>query len=90
MRLPRENFNVSRNFRIREGVSLNIRAEFTNVLNRNYLPNPSTASFAGTPTKVNGIYTSGFGTINTTNGPQTVAGTTIAPRAGTLVARLTF
>jgi hypothetical protein len=88
--LPRENLNVSRNFRIREGVTFNIRAEFTNVLNRNYLPNPSTANFLGSPTQVNGVYTGGFGTINTTAGSQIVGGTTIAPRSGILVARLTF
>ena len=40
-RRPVENFAVGRQFRIREQMNLNIRAEFTNIFNRTYLNNPT-------------------------------------------------
>src|SRR5579864_8989959 len=39
-RYPTENFNASRNFRLRERVSLNVRVEFSNAFNRTQLPQP--------------------------------------------------
>ena len=43
-RRPVENFSVGRQFRVRERMSLNIRAEFTNIFNRTYLNNLSLTS----------------------------------------------
>ncbi len=87
-RYPGENANFSRNFRIKERVSLNVRVEFTNVFNRTQLPGPALGNFATAPVKFTsgpntGLYSSGFGTINPTAG---LAG----QRAGTFVARIQF
>ncbi len=95
-RYPSENANFSRNFRIKERYVLQIRAEFTNIFNRvQYafplglsspinLGNFSTAptTFASGPNK--GLYSGGFGTIT----PETTGA--VNPRAGTIVARITF
>ena len=68
-----------RQFRMRESLSLNVRAEFTNILNRTYFNNPTitgtgispqTAPTCKLPTGGNGACTpaqivSGFGAINT-------------------------
>lgn len=93
-RRPTENFAVGRNFRIKERVSLNIRAEFTNILNRTYFNNPSVTSPQTAPTcklPTGGTGTcqpgyqinSGFGSIGTS--------TTLYPsRTGQLVARFDF
>ncbi|HEY4359770.1 MAG TPA: TonB-dependent receptor [Bryobacteraceae bacterium] len=43
-RRPTENFNVGRTFRIREAMSLSIRAEFVNIFNRTVLPAPSSTA----------------------------------------------
>jgi hypothetical protein len=47
-RHPTENFNFGRTFRIRESMSLSVRAEFVNIFNRTVLPNPS-AGATGAP-----------------------------------------
>jgi hypothetical protein len=96
IRQPQENLNVSRNFRIKERVTLHIRAEFQNALNRTRLTisaasagNGATAqSFSSTPQKFTtgantGLYSAGFGTILPTSG-------TNGQRTGTLIARITF
>jgi hypothetical protein len=93
VRLPQENANVSRNFRLKERLTLRIRVEFTNVFNRTQLPQPSVANglnqtFSAAPTTVTigpytGVYSAGYGTINPTAG-------TAGSRTGLLVARLTF
>jgi hypothetical protein len=92
IRYPTENANFSRTFRIREKMSLNIRGEFSNVLNRTRLPQPASgaigAGFATAPTKQTsgaliGLYSGGFGTIVPTAG-------TAGARSGTIVARLIF
>jgi hypothetical protein len=95
-RLPDENANFSRNFRIKERVSLNIRVEFNNVFNRMRLPNPTTVAaagaapinFAAAPTKFTsgantGLYSGGFGTYSVLSG-------LLGQRNGTFVARVTF
>ncbi len=88
-RLPTENANFSRNFRLTEKVSLNVRAEFNNVFNRTRLPNPSIAgNFAQAATKFTsgastGLYSGGFGTYSVLSGLS-------GQRTGTFVARLTF
>jgi hypothetical protein len=89
MRIPTENANFSRNFRLRERVTLNVRVEFNNVFNRMQLPNPSIAgNFATLPNKFNtgantGLYSSGFGTFSVLSG-------TAGQRTGTFVGRITF
>jgi hypothetical protein len=98
-RRPVENFAFGRQFRIRERMALNIRAEFTNIFNRAYLNNPAiggigvspqTAPVCKLPTGGNGSCSqpglqivSGFGSINT-------ATTAYPPRTGQLVAQFTF
>jgi hypothetical protein len=86
-RRPTENLSMGRVFRIKEQkMTLQIRAEFTNIFNRYSLPSPSSTNFAATTTTfpTNGLLSGGFGYISTTNG----AGSN--PRAGTMVARFTF
>jgi hypothetical protein len=90
-RRPSELASFGRTFRIRESVSLALRAEFNNVFNRTLLlgatsgtyVNPSTALNTVIKTDPSGRNISGFGTINTT-------GTVSGERQGTIVARLTF
>ena len=95
-RLPTENANFSRNFRIKEGINLNVRIEFNNIFNRLQLPTPRVVAapgqapinFATPPTTFNsganaGLYSGGFGTMNVLSG-------TSGMRTGTLVGRLTF
>jgi hypothetical protein len=79
-RRPDESLSMGRVFRIREGMSFQIRAEFFNPFNRTYLNNPDSTN-AGTAQKVtNGQIVSGFGRIST--------GTTyLAPRNGQVIAR---
>lgn len=88
IRLPQENLNASRNFRIKERVTLHVRVEFQNALNRTRLPQPSLGNFTASPTRFAtganaGLYNAGFGTILPTSG-------TAGQRTGTLIARLTF
>lgn len=90
-RRPAELMSVGRIFRIKERMSLMVRAEFNNVFNRNLLVgttagtfvNPSTLRNAALTRDSQGRFTSGFGTINTT-------GVVTGERQGTLVARFTF
>src|SRR5262249_31085624 len=82
IRQPSENANVSRQFRVTERVSLNVRAEFNNVFNRTRLPAISLSNFTTAPSFPNGVPT-GFGTINPVNG-------TSGFRTGTLIARIQF
>jgi hypothetical protein len=93
-RRPSELMSLGRLFRIREGMTFLVRAEFSNIFNRTLMTvsgstvatggyvNPSTTLFQNY-ILVNGRYTSGFGTINTT-------GTVNGERQGTIVGRFTF
>ncbi len=98
VRRPVENLGIGRQFRIREAMSLTIRAEFTNIFNRTYLNNPAingvgispqTAPVCKLPSGGNGacsageLIVSGFGAINT----STLYG---QPRSGQLVAQFVF
>jgi hypothetical protein len=90
-RRPSELASLGRTFRIREHMSLQLRAEFNNIFNRTLMLNTTAGMFVnpGTTRNANilrapdGRYTSGFGTINTT-------GVVSGERQGTLVARITF
>jgi hypothetical protein len=81
-----ENMNLGRTFRIREGISLNVRAEFFNVFNRVKLGNPSNSN----PTQVTNVNSltgaiSGFGYYGI--GSTSNLG---GQRNGQLVARIRF
>lgn len=83
-RRPVENASLTRFFQIKEGVRLQLRAEFTNVFNRTQVPVPTGTNALATPVvQPNGYTVSGFGRINT-----------LAPgsgqRTGTLLVRIQF
>lgn len=83
-RRPVENMSLARTFTIREGKTLQIRAEFTNIFNRAEVNNPVSNNALATQTRnTAGAATAGFGWINT-------ATVYAAPRAGQLVARFQF
>ena len=90
-RRPSENLGVGRQFRYKERVGLNIRIEFTNVLNRLRLLDPvaTNAGAAQTTNATTGATTAGFGWINTAVGGTPATASQFA-RTGTLVARFTF
>jgi hypothetical protein len=83
-RRPSENVNIGRTFRIREKVTLNVRAEFTNVFNRAFITSPiSTNATTSVQTRnPSGTTAAGFGAM--------LPSTTLQPRNGLLVARIQF
>jgi hypothetical protein len=87
-RQPSENMNFGRNFRVKEGMNLFIRAEFTNIFNRTFLSAPQVGNpnipVSTTPYNGRNINNNGFGAISTLNGGAA------QPRQGTIVARFTF
>jgi hypothetical protein len=97
-RTPEENANFGRNFRFKERMNFQIRAEFVNIFNRTLMPAPSTASPQNADAKnALGIYTSGFGVTNTYLTPNTGyalpgqnAAFVMQPRTGTIIARFSF
>ena len=91
-RRPTENMNLGRNFRIKERYTLQIRAEFVNIFNRTYLPNPITTVSPQLALSKNnlGQYFNGFGVMNATSANGTVPALNGASRSGTLIARFTF
>jgi hypothetical protein len=83
-RRPQESLNVGRDFRIREGMKLNLRAEFSNVFNRVILNSPTSTNALATQTFDNtGKANAGFGWVNT-------AALASPPRQGVIVGRFTF
>jgi hypothetical protein len=79
-RVPRESMSFARNFKFKEKYTLQVRMEFTNVFNRNFVPAPNLGFSPVNPTygcsggvtgctisSVNGSYTSGFGTFTSLN-----------------------
>jgi Carboxypeptidase regulatory-like domain len=100
-RRPIENFNFGRNFRIREGMNLQIRAEFVNIFNHTYLGNPSTSVNPAAPlNRTNGLLSGGFGVVNMIVAPGAVPSSPSngnfntqlggLPRTGTIIARFSF
>ena len=85
MRRPSEAMSIGRIFRIKEGISLNIRADFQNIFNRLVIPDPTATNAAATQNvnTATGQTVSGFGYIATN-------GTGTSPRSGIIVARLQF
>jgi hypothetical protein len=98
-RRPQENFNIGRNFRIKERYTFSIRAEFVNIFNRMQIGNPSTTFAPISKQPGTGNYSGGFGVINLTTANGAVPSVTSngvvgqlyqQPRQGTIVARFTF
>ena len=96
-RRPSESLSLGRVFSVKERMKFTVRMNFTNVLNRLEMPNPTgTPSSAATTGNVQGIPactgpsnnkcpTGGFGFINAANGS-----TFLPARQGTLEMRLSF
>src|SRR2546427_7533672 len=93
-RRPGESMNISRSFRIREGMSFNVRMELYNVFNRSYWYDPTgtaLTNFKQLQTRLpNGITSAGFGRVLATAGTFFRNTANRAPRQGLLVARITF
>jgi len=101
-RQPAEALSFGRQFRLvgEDRVKLSIRAEFQNVFNRLFLAPPAvgggTSPATTTTTNNQGLLTGGYGFVNWVNGgvPAVLTGTTpiagARPRAGQIVARVTF
>jgi hypothetical protein len=85
MRRPSEAASIGRIFRLKEGISLSIRADFQNLFNRLVMPDPTATNAQATQTvnPATGQTQSGFGYIATN-------GTGTAPRSGIIVARIQF
>jgi hypothetical protein len=65
-RIPQENAALSRTFAIKERVRMLFRVEFTNVMNRLRVPQPTSTNALATPVRTgNGVTQSGFGRIDT-------------------------
>jgi len=80
-RRPGEQMSLGRSFRLKESMFFQVRAEFFNIFNRTYLPNPSTGNPLAATTMSNGVLTGGFGYINP------FGSLFFQPRNGQLVAR---
>ncbi|MEO8100540.1 MAG: TonB-dependent receptor [Acidobacteriota bacterium] len=90
-RRPNESMNFGRTFRLREKVALNVRAEFSNILNRAYWNNPTATNAKAPQSRLsNGITSSGFGYLNPVQLGGVGGPPIISPRSGSLVARITF
>ena len=80
--MPSEQLSLGRTFRVKERMSVQIRAEFFNVFNRIVMPLPSSTNPLQTQTVNQGVPTAGFGRIDS----ATVTG----QRNGQIVARFQF
>ena len=92
-RVPSENANLGRHFRVgKEGkYDFYVRAEFVNIFNRTYFASPITSNPQNAVVHGAGngsILTAGFGVINAYVQPNTAYG--FAGRTGTLIARFQF
>ena len=65
-RRPLENFNIGRNFHIKERMNLQIRAEFSNIFNRMQIGNPGTTAPQSSANHqcARPVYGRGFGAYN--------------------------
>ena len=100
-RRPQENFNIGRNFHIKERMVFSIRRRVhQHHFNRTQIGNPSTTNPAGALTHNSaGQLTGGFGVINLVQAANVapsilsngiVGALYSAPRQGTIIARFTF
>ena len=86
-RRPSEQLGIGRIFRIREGISVEVRGEWFNAFNRTILPNPSAGNPLQTPLfNAQGVPTAGYGWINVSSN-ATANNTSSGQRNGQLVAR---
>jgi hypothetical protein len=98
-RRPSENLNFGRTFQLVERLSLEVRAEFSNITNRAYFQNPVATNAAAVQQvrggqvvdsrAVGGPAVGGFGWINTSV-PLAATFAAPGPRSGQVVARLRF
>jgi hypothetical protein len=99
-RQPAESMAIGRIFRVKEGMSVYIRAEFQNVFNRLFYQMPANSATANTTITtpvghanslngVSGLLSSGWGYVNWVNGGSPGMGGA-QPRSGQIVARFTF
>jgi hypothetical protein len=66
-RRPSESLGIGRVFHLREGITMEVRAEFQNALNRIRLPGPtSTNALATQARNAAGVPASGYGYMNAT------------------------
>ena len=95
-RHPSEQLGIGRVFRVREGMTLEVRMEFFNVLNRLQMADPDSSNALATQKKnAQGVPTSGFGYINSQSpgnasvldNPTNLGG---EPRKGQLLVRFRF
>jgi hypothetical protein len=82
---------LGRIFRIRERMTFNIRAEFSNIFNRAEMPVPTSTNAGATQVRnAAGVPTAGFGFIATANEGAITNIQTATSRQGTIVARFIF
>jgi len=92
-RRPAEGMSFGRTFQLREGMTLQFRAEFYNVFNRLEMNNPTSTNALATQTRnAQGVPTGGFGWINTGSlfTLTTGSGGAESSRQGQLAARFVF
>ncbi len=98
-RQPAESLGFGRIFRIREGMSIQVRAEFQNIFNRLFYSLPAdSASFFGLPANNPATPTSKMGSLGPTQGLLSggwgfvgfANGVGAQPRSGQLIARFVF
>jgi len=93
-RQPAESMAFARNFRIKEGYVLQVRAEFQNIFNRTFLSSPSVNSIFGAVNPLNPIGTTNYaGNVINSSGYGTIAtlgGAGAQPRSGQIIVRFTF
>jgi hypothetical protein len=90
-RRPNESMNFGRSFRLKERVTLNVRAEFSNIFNRAFWNDPTSNNHRAIQAfRPNGTTASGFGWLNPVQLTGMGGPPIISPRNGTLVARVTF
>jgi hypothetical protein len=94
-RRPSEQASLAKITKIREGMTLEIRAQFFNIFNRlNFLPMPSSTNFQATTVRdANGVLSAGFGYISVSSiaaGQDRKLIDLPFPRTGQIIARLRF
>jgi len=89
-RQPSESLSFGRVFRVRERMTLQVRAEFFNVFNRVFLSAPTSTNSTATQVRSGNQTVSGFGYINTTVTSIQTGGAVPTERNGQIVARLQF
>jgi hypothetical protein len=88
-RQPSESLSLGRTFKLKERMSLEFRAEFFNIFNRNFFTSPTNTPSSATQSRnAAGQAISGFGWINTSITNIQTGGAIPTTRNGQLVARI--